>query len=72
MRKRLMMMAFAIIAVFTVSAQETTSDIAGRVTGVNNPLPGATVTAVHVPSGSTYKTTTSAIPRLNNRILCSP
>ena len=33
MRKRLMIMAFAIIAVFTVSAQETTSDIAGRVTG---------------------------------------
>ncbi|MEJ0080178.1 MAG: hypothetical protein WDM78_04275 [Puia sp.] len=48
-------MAFAILSVFTISAQETTSDIAGRVTGNNNPLPGATVTAVHVPSGSTYK-----------------
>jgi Carboxypeptidase regulatory-like domain len=65
MRKRLMMMAFAIVAVFTVSAQETTSDIAGRVTGVNNPLPGATVTAVHVPSGSTYKTTSRSDGRYN-------
>jgi hypothetical protein len=58
-------MAFAIITVFTVSAQETTSDIAGRVTGVNNPLPGATVTAVHVPSGSTYKTTARSDGRYN-------
>ncbi len=43
MRKRLLIMAFAILSVFTISAQETTSDIAGRVTGNNNPLPGATV-----------------------------
>jgi Carboxypeptidase regulatory-like domain len=65
MRKRLLIMAFAILSVFTISAQETTSDIAGRVTGNNNPLPGATVTAVHVPSGSTYKTTSRSDGRFN-------
>ncbi|HEX3081025.1 MAG TPA: carboxypeptidase-like regulatory domain-containing protein, partial [Puia sp.] len=65
MRKRLMIMAFAILCVLTISAQETTSDIAGRVTGNNNPLPGATVTAVHIPSGSTYKTTSRSDGRFN-------
>jgi len=65
MRKRLMIMAFAILSVLAISAQETTSDIAGRVTGNNTPLPGATITAVHIPSGSTYKTTSRSDGRFN-------
>jgi hypothetical protein len=65
MRKRLMIVAFAILSVSKICAQETTSDIAGRVTGSSNPLPGATVTAVHIPSGSTYKTTSRSDGRYN-------
>ena len=65
MRKRLMIMACAILSVLAIRAQETTSDIAGRVTGSNNPLPGATVIAVHIPSGSTYKTTSRSDGRFN-------
>ena len=70
MRKRLLFLAFAILFVFTISAQETTSDIAGRVTGSNNPLPGATVTAVHIPSGSTYKTTSRSDGQVSTCPMC--
>jgi hypothetical protein len=65
MRKRLLVLAFGILAILSASAQETTSDIAGRVTGNNTPLPGATVTAVHIPSGSSYKTTSRSDGRFN-------
>ena len=44
----------------SVSAQVTTSEIVGVVTDQNGAvLNGATVTAVHVPSGSTYSTVTN-------------
>src|SRR6476469_6065968 len=65
MRKRLVIIAFATLSVLTSIAQETTSDIAGRVTGNSNPLPGATVIAVHIPSGSSYKTTSRSDGRYN-------
>jgi len=65
MRKRLLVLVFAILTLLTASAQETTSDIAGRITGNNSPLAGATVVAVHVPSGSSYKTTSRSDGRFN-------
>lgn len=65
MRKRILLSAFGILSIFCVCAQETTSDIIGMVTSDKTALPGATITAVHTPSGSTYKTTTRSDGRFN-------
>lgn len=47
-------------------AQETTSEIQGVVTGDSKtPLAGATITAVHVPTGTVYSTTTRKEGRYN-------
>lgn len=46
-------------------AQETTSEIQGTVTDKTNPLAGAVVTAIHVPSGTKYVTTTRKDGRYN-------
>jgi hypothetical protein len=46
-------------------AQETTSEISGVVQGDNKALQGATVTAIHVPSGTKYTTTSRADGRYN-------
>lgn len=59
-------MMFASVALF---AQVTTSSISGKVTDNNREsLPGATVVATHVPSGSQYAavTDTKGYYRLNN------
>ncbi len=50
---------------FTSVAQETTSDVTGIVTENQKPIAGATVTALHVPSGTKYATTTRNDGRYN-------
>ncbi|MEO5563164.1 MAG: carboxypeptidase regulatory-like domain-containing protein, partial [Chitinophagaceae bacterium] len=48
---------FFLFATIVSSAQETTSEIAGLVTGDEGPIAGATVTALHQPTGTKYSTT---------------
>jgi hypothetical protein len=50
---------------FLSKAQETTSQMLGTVTNGANGLAGATVVAVHVPSGTKYTTTTRNDGRFN-------
>ncbi|MFL5774297.1 MAG: carboxypeptidase regulatory-like domain-containing protein [Flavisolibacter sp.] len=46
-------------------SQETTSEISGVVQGENKSLQGATVTAIHLPTGTKYTTTTRPDGRYN-------
>jgi hypothetical protein len=51
--------------VFYTFGQETTSQILGTVTGDQGPLAGATVVALHTPTGTRYTTTTRKDGRFN-------
>jgi len=46
-------------------AQETTSEISGIVSDANSSLPGVNITAIHVPTGTKYLTTTRKDGRYN-------
>ena len=46
-------------------AQETTSEISGTVLDANSTLPGVNITAIHVPTGTKYLTTTRKDGRYN-------
>jgi len=57
MRRVLMMLVFLPIAAMIFGQGSTTSGLTGRVTDTSGqPLPGASVVAVHVPSGTQYAT----------------
>ncbi len=62
MMKRMIYLTVAIIFMIStsVNAQVTTSGMSGKVTSGNEPVIGATVVAVHTPSGTTYGTTTNS------------
>lgn len=49
----------------TIQAQETTSEVVGTVTAPNGPVQGATVTAIHLPTGTKYFTITRKDGRYN-------
>jgi len=46
-------------------AQETTSEISGIVSDANSSLPNANITAIHIPTGTKYLTTTRKDGRYN-------
>ena len=65
MLKRLLFTAIFAFSSYFLLAQETTSQILGTVTEGNAGLPGATVTALHTPTGAKYSTTTRKDGRYN-------
>ena len=48
------------IACISMFAQVTTSSVTGKIVDQSGPLPGATIVATHVPSGTSYGTTTNS------------
>ncbi len=67
MRKLIRMMLLMILVLLSVIAksQETTAEIAGTILDASGALPNVNVTAVHVPTGTTYTTTTREDGRYN-------
>ncbi len=69
--RQLMLLAVLVMSVTTAVGQVTTSGMNGKITSIGGEsLPGATVIAVHTPSGSQYGTTTDVdgnyrIPNMN-------
>ncbi len=57
MRKRLLFLAFGIFFILSATAQVTSSGISGVIKNSKNEfLPGSSVRAIHVPSGTVYNT----------------
>jgi hypothetical protein len=57
MRRVLMMLVFLPVAAMIFGQGSTTSGLSGRITDISGqPLPGASIVAVHVPSGTQYTT----------------
>lgn len=64
--KKIFSLILSIMAVMTLSAQTTTSSINGKVTDANGEaLVGATIIAVHTPSGTEYGTVANSDGRYN-------
>src|SRR5215216_2164500 len=64
MRKIFVMIACTILSLVSFS-QETTSEIRGVVTDQGKPIAGATVSALHIPTGTRYTTTSRNDGRYN-------
>ena len=66
--KNLLLAVAALLAGVAAFAQVTTSSMSGRITDPSGPVPGATVVAVHQPTGAQFYAVTDASGyyRLNN------
>lgn len=58
-------LCFMMLAAGTAHAQETTAGISGIVSDKSGPVAGVTVTAVHLPTGTVYATSTRPDGRYN-------
>src|SRR3954462_2664160 len=65
MLKNCIKLILILILPFSVTAQETTSEIAGTVSDGKTPLVGATVTVLNIPTGTKSATTTRKEGRYN-------
>jgi Carboxypeptidase regulatory-like domain/TonB dependent receptor len=65
MIKRLLFPAFTMLLAYASFAQETTSQMLGSVSNGQEGLGGATVVALHTPTGTRYTTTTRKDGRFN-------
>ncbi|MFZ5428819.1 MAG: TonB-dependent receptor [Bacteroidota bacterium] len=65
-RKLSAMMLVLLLSITAAFSQVTTSTLSGRVISTTSePLPGATVVAIHIPSGTQYGTITNVDGRFN-------
>ena len=63
---KIVVMVFAFVGmIFSAEAQITTSSMTGFVKDSKGPLPGASVKAIHVPTGTSYVTTTNSDGRFS-------
>ena len=65
MRTKILLACFFVFSGFLAFSQETTSEIQGTVADGNNGVAGATITAIHVPTGTKYATTSRKDGRYN-------
>jgi hypothetical protein len=66
MMKRVLLLTLTLLSLFLVHAQVTTSGLTGAIDNAKKEhLGGATIKAVHVPSGTTYTTTSLSDGRFN-------
>src|SRR5829696_8246859 len=66
LKNALLLFAFLIISLVQAFSQETTSELQGVVSGENKQaLQGASVTAIHLPTGTKYTTITRNDGRYN-------
>ena len=63
--KRTMFVVMLVMFSFIAKSQETTAEISGTISDVTGALPNVIVTAVHIPTGTKYMTTTRNDGRYN-------
>ena len=65
MRSKILLVCFFMLFGFVAFSQETTSEIQGIVADGSNGIGNATITAIHVPTGTKYATTSRKDGRYN-------
>lgn len=63
MLKKFLFLLLSLVCMQVATAQVTTSGINGKVTSQGEDVIGATITAVHIPSGTTYRAVTNTSGR---------
>ena len=64
-RTRSFLVLVMLLMTVTMSAQVTTATMSGKVTAQDEPIIGATIVAIHEPSGTRYGTVTNVSGQFN-------